>query len=112
MESFINIIYITDDESSEEDIFTDDESSEDEDFIVFSYKSVTFCENIVTHLIEYEDRTNYNIVNQLRFRERILDIERKISYIFHSRHRQMMKILVNQSFMLLNKNGKQSDSHE
>ena len=85
-------------EDSDDD--TDSCGSHSEDLVITvhdSSKHVRFSDEIVTHVIEIEDRRGYWVEDRFRFQQRCTSIRDAISFIFDEVHRRKMRLIVNLS---------------
>ena len=60
-------------------------------------KHVRFSNEIVTHVIEIEDRKGYWVEDRFRFQQRCTSVRDAISFIFDEGHRRNMRLIVNLS---------------
>lgn len=60
-------------------------------------KHVRFSNEIVTHVIEIEDRKGYWVEDRFRFQQRCTSVRDAISFIFDEVHRRKMRLIVNLS---------------
>lgn len=60
-------------------------------------KHVRFSNEIVTHVIEIEDRKGYWTEDRFRFQQRCTSVRDAISFIFDEVHRRKMRLIVNLS---------------
>lgn len=60
-------------------------------------KHVRFSNEIVTHMIEIEDRKGYWTEDRFRFQQRCTSVKDAISFIFDEVHRRKMRLIVNLS---------------
>lgn len=60
-------------------------------------KHVRFSNEIVTHVIEIEDRKGYWVEDRFRFQQRCTSVRDSISFIFEEVHRRKMRLIVNLS---------------
>ena len=60
-------------------------------------RHVRFSDEIVTHVIDTEDRKGYWIEDMFRFQQRRASVRDAISFIFDEGHRRKMRLIVNMS---------------
>ena len=60
-------------------------------------RHVRFSNEIVTHVIEIEDRKGYWVEDRFRFQQRCTSVRDAISFIFDEVHRRKMRLIVNLS---------------
>lgn len=60
-------------------------------------KHVRFSNEIVTYVIEIEDRKGYWVEDRFRFQQRCTSVRDAISFIFDEVHRRKMRLIVNLS---------------
>lgn len=60
-------------------------------------RRVRFNNEIVTHVIEIEDRKGYWVEDSFRFQQRCMSVKDAISFIFDEVHRRKMRLIVNLS---------------
>lgn len=60
-------------------------------------KHVRFSNEIITHVIEIEDRKGYWTEDRFRFQQRCATVRDAISFIFDEVHRRKMRLIVNLS---------------
>jgi hypothetical protein len=60
-------------------------------------RHVRFNDEIITHVVEIEDRKGYWIEDRFRFQQRCTSVRDAISFIFEEVHRRKMRLIVNLS---------------
>jgi hypothetical protein len=60
-------------------------------------RHVRFNDEIITHVVEIEDRKGYWIEDKFRFQQRCTSVGDAISFIFDEVHRLKMRLIVNLS---------------
>lgn len=60
-------------------------------------RHVRFNDEIITHVVEIEDRKGYWIEDRFRFQQRCTSVRDAISFIFDEVHRRKMRLIVNLS---------------
>lgn len=87
---------------SDDDAEDSDESDSEDSTLVINirqtvHKHVRFSNEIVTHVIEIEDRKGYWVEDRFRFQQRCTSVRDAISFIFDEVHRRKMRLIVNLS---------------
>lgn len=89
----------SDDDASTDSDSSDSDESDSEDLSCPNpptlVKHVRFSNEIVTHVIEIEDRRGYWVEDKFRFQQRCTSVRDAISYIFDEGHRRKMRLIVN-----------------
>lgn len=67
---------------------------------VITSKRVRFNKDVVTHVVEIEDRKGYWVEDKFRFQQRCASIRDAISFVFDEMHRRKMRLIVNLSDIL------------
>ncbi|UUT40539.1 hypothetical protein [carnivorous sponge associated iridovirus] len=111
------IVFESDDISEQPCVWSDDSDSDSEDIIdsgaadssdvptlviniqrtVFRSTHVRFSDEIITHMVEIEDRKGYWTEDRFRFQQRCASVQDAISFIFEEVHRRKMRLIVNMS---------------
>jgi hypothetical protein len=100
-DSDIDIIFEDSSSESESEVSSDSEellviNIYGTDHALFDHiKHVRFNNNIVTHIIEIEDRKGYWTEDIIRFQRRCASVQDAISFIFDEVHRRKMRLIVN-----------------